>query len=49
MVKKLEEKGMSTDKIMKYAILKGLDKDTINSLRLYGSNKYYVALRNLQM
>lgn len=49
MVKKLEEKGMSTDKIMKYAILKGLDKDTINSLRLYGSNKYYVALKNLQM
>ena len=49
MVSKLESKGMSLEVIMKIAIFKGLDKDTICTFNSYaGQNKYYEALRNIQ-
>lgn len=48
MTTKLEKAGMSTVDIMKIAILKGLDKDTINTIRLYGTSKYHEALQKLQ-
>lgn len=48
MATKLEKAGMSLDKIMRIAILKGLDKDTINSIRLYGTGKYYEALNRIR-
>lgn len=47
MATKLEKAGMPLDKIMKIVILKGLDKDTINTLILYGTSKYYEALKSL--
>ena len=49
MVSKLESKGMNLEVIMKIAIFKGLDKDTICTFNSYaGENKYYEALRNIQ-
>jgi hypothetical protein len=48
MATKLEKAGMSLDTIMRIAILKGLDKDTINSIRLYGTGKYYEALNRIR-
>ena len=48
MTTKLERAGMSTEDIMKIAILKGLDKDTINTIRLYGTTRYHEALQKLQ-
>ena len=45
----LEEKGMDLVKIMKIAIFKGLDKDTINTFTAFGSNKYYSALTSLKL
>jgi len=48
MVTKLEAAGMNTKEILKIAVLKGLDQDTINTFRLYGSSKYYQALRDMQ-
>jgi hypothetical protein len=48
MATKLEKAGMPIDKIMKICILKGMDKDTINTLSLFGTSKYYEALRSLQ-
>lgn len=48
MVTKLEAVGMNTKEILKIAVLKGLDQDTINTFRLYGSSKYYSALKDLQ-
>lgn len=48
MVSKLEAVGMNTKDILKIAVLKGLDQDTINTFRLYGSSKYYQALRDIQ-
>lgn len=48
MVVKLEAVGMNTKDILKIAVLKGLDQDTINTFRLYGSSKYYQALRDIQ-
>lgn len=44
----LEEKGMDLTKIMKIAIFKGLDKDTINTFSSYNTGKYYNALCNLK-
>ena len=44
----LEEKGMDLVKIMKIAIFKGLDKDTINTFSSYNTGKYYTALYNLK-
>lgn len=48
MVTKLEAAGMNTKEILKIAVLKGLDQDTINTFRLYGSSKYYSALKDIQ-
>lgn len=48
MVTKLEKAGMNTKDILKIAVLKGLDQDTINTFGLYGSTKYHKALRDLQ-
>lgn len=45
---KLENKGLSLDKIMRIAIMKGLDQDTINTMRLYGTTRYHEALRKIQ-
>ncbi len=49
MITKLEKKGMSLDMAMKISIVKGLDKDTINTLKPTGSTKYHKALRDIQM
>lgn len=48
MTTKLESAGMPLDEIMKIAILKGLDQDTINTIRLVGDDKYCEALRKIQ-
>ena len=48
MTTKLEKAGMNLEDIMRIAILKGLDQDTINTIRLFGSSKYYEALRKIQ-
>lgn len=49
MVTKLEKSGMDLDVIMKIAVVKGMDKDTINTLSTSGYDKYTKALRKLQM
>lgn len=49
MVTRLEKVGMSLEDIMRVAIMKGLDKDTINTFRLFGTSKYYEALKKIQM
>ena len=48
MVTKLENAGMDLEKIMKIAIMKGLDKDTINTFYLTGNTKYHEAPRKVQ-
>ena len=48
MVTKLEEKGMDLGMAMKISIVKGLDKDTINTFNPNGSTKYHEALRKIQ-
>lgn len=49
MVTKLEKSGMDAQEILKIAVVKGLDKDTINTLRPEGNTKYHEALRRVQM
>lgn len=49
MVTKLEEKGMNLEMAMKISIVKGLDKDTINTFNPHGNTKYHDALRRIQM
>jgi len=49
MTMKLEETGMALDKIMQIAIMKGLDKDTVRTIHVFGTNKYYQALKRYQM
>lgn len=49
MVTKLEKAGISLEDIMRIAIMKGLDKDTINTFKLFGTSKYYEALKKIQM
>ena len=49
MVTKLEKAGMDSVEILKVAVVKGLDKDTINTLRLEGNTKYHEALRKVQL
>lgn len=49
MVTKLERLGtMDLVTILKIAVVKGLDNDTINTLKVDGHNKYCEALRDLQ-
>ena len=49
MVTKLEKAGMDAETVMTIAVMKGLDKDTINTIRPMGSSKYHTALRKVQM
>ena len=49
MITKLERKGMSLEVAMRVAVVKGLDKDTINTFNPSGSTKYHNALRKIQM
>lgn len=49
MITKLEKKGMNLEMAMKISVVKGLDKDTINTFSPSGNNKYSNALRNIQM
>lgn len=48
MTTRLEQAGMDLVDIMRIAIVKGLDKDTINTLKVYGTSKYYQALESIQ-
>lgn len=49
MVTKLEKTSMQLKDIMKIAVMKGLDKDTINTFNLIGSSKYHTALKDIQV
>lgn len=49
MVTKLEKAGMDVQEILKIAVVKGLDKDTINTFSMTGISKYDDALRKVQM
>lgn len=48
MVTKLEKSGMDLQMAMKIAVVKGLDKDTINTFNPNGCTKYHMALKNIQ-
>lgn len=48
MVTKLEKSGMPIPQILKIAVVKGLDKDTINTLKPIGNTKYHEALKTVQ-
>ena len=48
MVTKLETTSMNLNTIMKIAVMKGLDKDTIKTFNVYGYTKYHEALKELQ-
>lgn len=47
-VVKLEEAGLPLDQILKIAVFKGMDKDTLRTLRVSDAGKYYFALQKLQ-
>ena len=49
MVTKLESTGMDLKDILKIAVMKGLDKDTIKTFTLHGTTKYHRGLRGLQV
>lgn len=49
MVTKLEKAGMDVETIIKIAVMKGLDKDTVNTINPIGSSKYHTALKKVQM
>lgn len=49
MVTKLEKSGMDMVMILKIAVMKGLDKDTINTFNAMGSTKYHEALKQVKM
>lgn len=46
MVTKLEGK-MDIEKVLKMSVFKGMDKDTLNTIRVYGETKYHKALANM--
>lgn len=48
MVTKLEKAGMEISEILKIAVVKGLDKDTIQTLRPAGNTKYHEGLKKVQ-
>ena len=48
MMAKLENSGMNLKEAIKISVMKGLDKDTINTFRVLGTNKYCKALREMQ-
>ena len=47
-ITKLESLGISLTEIIKIAVFKGLDKDTIKTLRVSSSGKYYYAFKDAQ-
>lgn len=49
MITKLEKAGMDLVMAMTISIVKGLDKDTVNTLNPVGSSKYHSALKKIQM
>lgn len=49
MVVKLENAGMPLEEAIKITIIKGMDKDTVNTLTPIGSTKYHNALKKVQM
>lgn len=49
MVTKLERSGLSLEEIMKIAVVKGLDKDTIMTLQPEGETKYHKALNKIKL
>lgn len=49
MVTKLEAQGMELEMIIKIAVVKGLDKDTVNTLRPFGFTKYHTAFEKVRM
>ena len=49
MVTKLEKAGMNLQMAIQISIVKGLDKDTVNTLNPMGNTKYHKALRKIQM
>lgn len=49
MVTKLEAKGMDLQMILKITVMKGLDKDTINTFNPMGGTKYHNAFKKVQM
>jgi hypothetical protein len=49
MITKLENAGMDLVTAMTISIIKGLDKDTINTLNPIGGSKYHEALKKVQM
>ena len=49
MVTKLENAGMELELAIKIAVVKGLDKDTVNTLNANGYTKYHKALRKVQL
>lgn len=49
MVTKLEVAGMDDEEIIRIAVMKGLDKDTINTFSISGTTKYHGALKKVQM
>lgn len=49
MITKLEKAGMDLVMAMTISIVKGLDKDTVNTLNPTGSSKYHNALKKIQM
>lgn len=48
MVTKLE-KTMDLEEVLRIAVFKGMDKDTLNTFSSYGTTKYHTALRSLRM
>lgn len=49
MITKLEKAGMDTVTAVTIAIVKGMDKDTVNTFTPAGSSRYHDALRKIQM
>ena len=49
MVTKLEKSGMDLQMAIKISVVKGLDKDTLNTLNPMGNTKYHQALKKVQM
>lgn len=49
MVTKLEKTGMDLKAILKIAVFKGMEKDTVNGFCMVNKGKYWQALVNLQM
>lgn len=48
MVTKLEKSGMDLKTIITIAVVKGMDRDTVNTLRTFGTSKYDEALESIR-